>query len=192
MGKYESRGAWPGGSELAVGIVVQHLDHEGLGVGGEGAIEFEVPGLAVVGLGDAVAGDLMDLRAGDGHQEGRMGGHDDLSAGLGCDAGQEAQEVELAAGGEGAFGLVEEIEALLGPALGEGAGEALAVAVGEDVGGDLAGVKGGLIDIAGDGEEGLGAEEPALGDLGQPGGAEGIGQGGAAFVQRPGVVDELG
>src|SRR5690349_20606191 len=46
-----------------------------------------------------------------------------------------------------------------------------------------------LVEIACDAEEALGAEEPAIGEARQPGGAERLAERGAARLERPRVVE---
>ena len=92
-----------------------------------------------------------------------MGGHDHLAdAGL-VHAAQQLQELELAGRRQRRFRLVEDEEALPPAALLEEAQEAFAVRMGQEVGRrPPSDSLRRLVEIARDGEEALGAEEPAL------------------------------
>ena len=68
-------------------------------------------GVFVLGGGDALLVEVVEGGLGVGHEDGGVGGDDELGALLGefVYAGEEG---ELALGGEGGFGFVENVEAV--------------------------------------------------------------------------------
>src|SRR6202035_6065682 len=106
-----------------------------------------------------------------------MRGHHDLADRALLHPPQQLQEFHLARGRQRRFRLVEDEDALAWAALLKEAHETLAVRMGEKVGWGWAWRSaGGFIQISRDGEKALGPEEPAVGDLRQPAGAQRTGK----------------
>src|SRR3954468_19002318 len=116
---------------------------------------------------EAVFGHAQQSGVRIGHQDRRMGRHDDLAdAGL-VHAAQQLEKVDLTRRRERRLGLVEDEDALAAATLVEEAQKALAMRVGEEIRRRRSAwiVKRRLIEIAGDRKEAFGTEEPAIGDL---------------------------
>jgi hypothetical protein len=124
----------------------------------------------------AMPGQFEQARAGVGHQNRRMRGHDDLGIASVFYAAQEFEERELAGGRESGFRFIKKVEAVARATFFEKADEAFAVGVRQEVGRRRAYVEGCLVEIAGDREKTFGTKEPAVRDFGQPRRFESFGQ----------------
>src|ERR1043166_7373241 len=102
---------------------------------------------------------------------------------------EQVEEPDLARRRQRGFRLVEDEDALPLAALLEEAHETFAVGVREEVGPKVPHILRGFIQITRHREKTLGAEEPTLGDPGQPAGAQRVRQVSTLNLDRPGVID---
>lgn len=133
-----------------------------------------VLGLLILHFFDPGLRELVEQRAGKGEEDGGVGGDDELRAVFDQQV-HVAEEDELAAGGEGGFGLVEDVEAFGSETVFDQGEEGLAVRFFMERNAAVGVGDGKPLDFGGDVEKAFGAEEVAGG-----GAARGLDQAQAA------------